>query len=194
MTKTKEELKIYKRDWAKAHRIRKPRSEWKKRKSMSEELRRKIALSLTGRKLSERAKQKLSAFHTGRRRSEAHCKATSESNKRRGIRPPSRRGTIPWNYSGVDVTIQEKIRNSFEYRQWRSDVFTRDNFTCQKCGKINNNLHAHHKKSFIKIIQENNIVTFEQALACAEIWNINNGETLCGKTCHKHNGSTENGK
>ena len=76
-----------------------------------------------------------------------------------------------------------KIRRCFEYRQWRSDVFTRDNFTCQECNQKGLYLEAHHIKSFSKIIEENNIKTFEEALNCEELWNINNGLTLC-KDCH----------
>jgi len=34
------------------------------------------------------------------------------------------------------------------------------------------------------ILKENNIKTFEEALLCEELWNINNGRTLCIK-CHK---------
>ena len=33
-------------------------------------------------------------------------------------------------------------------------------------------------------MEEYQIKTFEQALNCAELWDINNGRTLC-KECHK---------
>lgn len=46
------------------------------------------------------------------------------------------------------------------------------------------NLNAHHWKEFAKIIEENNITTLEEAIDCEELWNINNGITLC-KECHK---------
>lgn len=81
--------------------------------------------------------------------------------------------------------IKDKIiRKCFNYRQWRSDIFTRDNFTCQKCCKIGGNILAHHIDRFIDIINKNRIVTLEQAKICEELWNINNGVTLCEK-CHK---------
>ena len=76
------------------------------------------------------------------------------------------------------------IRHSFKYRQWRSDVFTRDNFTCQECGQIGVRLNVHHKKPFSSIIQFYEITTLEEALNCEELWNINNGITYC-KKCHK---------
>ena len=75
------------------------------------------------------------------------------------------------------------IRNNFKYRQWRDDIFTRDNFTCQECGVRGHNLNAHHIKPFSKIIQFYEITTLEEAIQCDELWNINNGITLCEK-CH----------
>jgi len=85
---------------------------------------------------------------------------------------------------GISDLIQ-RIRRSFKYRQWRSDVFTRDDFTCQECGdNKGGNLEAHHIDSFVEIIRRNKIKTIEQALDCEELWNINNGLTLC-KKCHR---------
>jgi rubrerythrin len=107
---------------------------------------------------------------------------TSITLKSKGIKPPSRKGMRPWNY--IDGgTLQYQIRNSYEYRQWRSDVFTRDKFICQMCG-VNGELHAHHKKALSLILMQYKIITFEQALICAELWDINNGLTVC-PICHK---------
>jgi hypothetical protein len=73
--------------------------------------------------------------------------------------------------------------NLFEYRQWRSDVFTRDNFKCQICGS-NKKIQAHHIKSRSLIVKENNLKTIEDVISCEELWNINNGQTLCD-ICHR---------
>src|SRR3990167_1127604 len=35
------------------------------------------------------------------------------------------------NWQGGITALQKQIRRCFLYRQWRSDVFTRDDFTCQ---------------------------------------------------------------
>jgi 5-methylcytosine-specific restriction endonuclease McrA len=87
-------------------------------------------------------------------------------------------------WKGGITPLMKRIRHSFQYRQWRSDVFTRDNFTCQDCGRRGGDLEAHHfLKEFAKIIEECKITTFEQAMKCEELWNINNGITLC-KKCH----------
>jgi len=80
-----------------------------------------------------------------------------------------------------------------EYRQWKSDVFTRDNFTCQMCYTRGGYLHAHHIKSFAIIMKENNIKSVEEALKCVELWNINNGQTLC-LDCHKETDTYLNNK
>ena len=94
-------------------------------------------------------------------------------------------GENNYNWKGGINTLYEIIRHCFEYRQWRSDVFTRDNFTCQRCGdNKGGNLISHHKKAFIKILQYYEITTLEEALDCEELWNINNGITLC-EDCHK---------
>ena len=87
------------------------------------------------------------------------------------------------NWKGGICSLIKILRGSYEYRQWRSDVFTRDGFTCQSCFKRGGDLEAHHIKMLSYIIKENKITTYEQALSCEEIWNINNGLTLC-LSCH----------
>jgi 5-methylcytosine-specific restriction endonuclease McrA len=86
---------------------------------------------------------------------------------------------------GINPLIVQ-TRGCYKYRQWRSDVFTRDGFTCQKCGLKGTRLQAHHIKSFASIIEEYNIKTFEEAEGCDKLWDINNGITLC-KECHYEN-------
>ena len=95
----------------------------------------------------------------------------------------AQRGEKSYKWKGGITLLREEIRNCFKYRQWRSDIFTRDNFTCQKCGKRGVYLEAHHIKSFDRIIEEYQIRILEQALNCEELWNINNGTTLC-MDCH----------
>ncbi len=87
------------------------------------------------------------------------------------------------NWKGGRTSLRKQIRNSFKYRQWRSDIFTRDDFTCQKCNRRGGCLHAHHIIAFGDILELNDIKTLEQAINYEELWNINNGITYC-KTCH----------
>lgn len=72
-------------------------------------------------------------------------------------------------WKGGITPERNKIRSSPEYRIWKYAVFSKDNFTCQKCKKRGGNLNAHHIKSFAKFPE----------LRFA----IDNGQTLC-KKCH----------
>lgn len=92
-------------------------------------------------------------------------------------------GEKHWNWKGGITRLQERIRKTFKYRQWRSDVFTRDDFTCQGCGRRGIMLNAHHIVPFSDIIELNDVRTIDQAINCEELWNINNGITLC-EECH----------
>jgi len=88
-------------------------------------------------------------------------------------------------WKGGITPLVQQLRHNFKYRQWRSDIFTRDDFTCQNCGdNKGGNLEAHHKKTFSSILQKYEITTIEEALECEKLWDINNGITLCEK-CHK---------
>jgi 5-methylcytosine-specific restriction endonuclease McrA len=80
------------------------------------------------------------------------------------------KGVNHWNWKGGVTSIQEKLRKSLEYKNWRRLVFTRDNFTCQYCGQIGGELNAHH----IKPWKDYPELRYE----------IDNGITLC-KFCHK---------
>jgi len=93
-------------------------------------------------------------------------------------------GEKHWNWKGGITKAREWLRKLFEYRQWRADVFTRDNYACQICFKRGGNLEAdHYPKMFSQILDEQKITTRAQARACEELWNINNGRTLC-EECH----------
>lgn len=61
-------------------------------------------------------------------------------------------------------------RSTRQYKEWRSNVFERDNYTCQDCGVKGGYLEAHHIKSFA----HHEHLRFE----------IDNGITLC-KKCHR---------
>lgn len=128
--------------------------------------------------LSEETKKKMSDFQKGRKHSKEQIekfKLTTRGQKR-GEKNPNWRGGI--------TTLKELIRKHWKYREWRSDIFTRDNFTCQNCGEKSGEIEAHHKKSFSDILKEYNIKSVDEALICEELWSLNNGETLC-KECHK---------
>lgn len=86
-------------------------------------------------------------------------------------------------FTGFSVPLRIAIRNCEPYKKWRTLVFQRDNYTCQTCLMHSRDLEAHHKLPFHKMILNNNIKNLEEALICNELWDVNNGITLCGK-CH----------
>ena len=53
--------------------------------------------------------------------------------------------------------------------EWRKQVFERDNYTCQHCGKETHNNRAHHKDGYNWCIDRRH--------------DVDNGVTLC-KECH----------
>ena len=90
----------------------------------------------------------------------------------------------PWNKGlGTKTTLVEQIRDCSFYTKWRIEVFTRDNFTCQLCLTRGGYLEADHIKQFALILMENKIKSLEMAEKCMELWDIENGRTLC-KRCH----------
>ncbi len=92
-------------------------------------------------------------------------------------------GDKHWNWNGGVSTFINKIRASGKYKQWRTTVFKRDNYTCCRCGIRGGKLNAHHKRYFIKILWDFKIRTIKDAMSCIKLWDINNGSTLC-KTHH----------
>src|ERR1035437_7744346 len=79
--------------------------------------------------------------------SQAHCDAlrkakegckrrplTEDERKRHGLAMVGRyKGADHHFWKGGISDLRDLIRHSFKYRQWRSDCFTRDDFTCQEC-------------------------------------------------------------
>ena len=83
---------------------------------------------------------------------------------------PHTRGELNHAWKGGKEIRKERYY-SVEYRQWRKNVFERDEYICQDCGDDKGgNLEAHHIKEFSKYP--------ELGLE------LSNGITLC-KTCHE---------
>ncbi len=80
------------------------------------------------------------------------------------------RGDNNPRWRGGVTTENHKIRTSLEYKQWRTSVFERDEYTCQHCNQVGGKLQADHIKQF----------AFFPELRL----DVDNGRTLCEK-CHK---------
>ena len=132
----------------------------------------------TKRKLSEARKRE---WELGLRTGHSH----PISNEQKEFLSKIRRGKNNPAWIDGRSKITNQIRKCLRYRQWRSSVFERDNWTCVLCGKRGGYVEAdHYPKEFAQIFSENKIKTLEQALECDEFWNTSNGRTLC-KECHE---------
>lgn len=78
-------------------------------------------------------------------------------------------GRHPHNFKDNKEWENEVIRHSDQYINWRQFVYSKDNYTCQRCKKKSNKIIAHHIKSFSGYPE----LRFD----------INNGEVLC-RGCH----------
>lgn len=88
-------------------------------------------------------------------------------------------------WKGGRTTLVKAIKNTFYYKEWRRQIFERDNYTCQFCSiRGGVELAPDHIKAFSVILKNNQITTVLEAEQCAELWDINNGRTLC-HPCHK---------
>lgn len=82
------------------------------------------------------------------------------------------------NWQGGIDKHREEI-NSKKYKNWRKEVFERDNYTCQICGQIGHELHSHHIKTWKNYPKQR--------------YHIQNGLTLCRKCHNKIHGYMRSG-
>jgi len=115
------------------------------------------------------------------------CGTTITYSRKRCIRCAGamRRGSKAYQWRGGITPLMMSIRNCKQTREWRLAIFARDNFTCKLCGKRGGTMHAdHYPRSFAEIFYANKIQSLDEAVACVEFWDIDNGRTLC-IPCHR---------
>lgn len=75
--------------------------------------------------------------------------------------------------------LGHKIRTSPKYLEWRTAVFERDNYCDFFSGVRGGNcLNAHHIIPFNIIVKRERIKTFDDAMNCSALWDIDNGMTM----------------
>ena len=97
----------------------------------------------------------------------------------------------------ISGPIIDYLRSCSYYQTWVGKVLKRDNYTCQRCGKQNCRLDAHHYlKSFSQILYEfychypqynpkkDNSILISLTQSYFPFWDVSNGLTLC-VSCHK---------
>lgn len=76
-----------------------------------------------------------------------------------------------WNKGTAKISTENELfRKSKAYKDWRTAVYERDDFTCKECGSRGGRLNADHIKPFA-IFKELRL-------------EISNGRTLCER-CHR---------
>jgi len=78
--------------------------------------------------------------------------------------------------------LEQIIRESAKYRLWRQQVWERDGYTCVLCTK-KGKVCADHIVSFLKVLLEEKVESYDQALESKRLWDVSNGRTLC-YDCH----------
>ena len=106
------------------------------------------------------------------------------------IKRPNNLGEKNHFWKGGKTKLSQQIRNSAEYSFWRKQIFERDNYTCQQCGRRTKKgdkviIEADHSYPFSKILDDYDITSIEEAISCEKLWDIENGRTLC-RDCHKN--------
>jgi 5-methylcytosine-specific restriction endonuclease McrA len=102
-------------------------------------------------------------------------------------------------YRGGVTELRCLVRNSKTYHDWKSLVYQRDRYKCQKCGFVGDRrtLECHHvNKEFAELLQDF-LKAYPQyslpkdklrltilASVYVPMWKITNGQTLC-KNCHR---------
>lgn len=99
----------------------------------------------------------------------------------RGINSPVYKGEIS------SARLRNRIAQLPEYREWHAAVMKRDGYKCVICSCAHSKerpLEVDHIKRFLFIVRENGIITPEDARNCKELWNMENGRTVC-RICHR---------
>jgi 5-methylcytosine-specific restriction endonuclease McrA len=109
--------------------------------------------------ITEETRERLRQSHLGKKQS----KETIEKRRLKLC------GVYHWNWKGGITKENSRIRQSYEYVQWRRAVLKRDNYTCRICKKTGGKIEADHILPFSTHPEKR--------------LDIDNGRTLC-KPCH----------
>ena len=88
------------------------------------------------------------------------------------------------SWKGGITPLYRRIRTLAKYYKWRREILKRDEYQCKECGeKDTTRLIVDHIVGMAVIVEKYKITNSIEANGCKELWDTNNGRTLC-KTCH----------
>ena len=129
-------------------------------KPHTEERKKNISKSHKGKKMSEETKDKIRKAFIGLRVGSNHPL-----------------------WKGGSSIMRNRLRQTFEYKNWRDMIYKRDHYICQMCFIKDKTLNAHHIKTFYSIAKEYCLSEYDDFINCSFLWDIDNGITLC-ELCH----------
>lgn len=128
----------------------------------------------------EESKAKISRSHKD------WCAANPDRVAARGAKV---QGEKHYRWNGGSSKLNTSIRQMTENRRWMDAVKARDG-ECVRCG-CDDNLESHHKKGLAELIAELGILSRDDARKhAAVLWDLENGETLCGPCHYAEHGRT----
>jgi hypothetical protein len=131
----------------------------------SDKYKEKVSKVHTGLKASAETRAKMSVAHMGNK-SHSGLKDSLETRAKisASLRARHLAGPLAPNWKGGITAGYRAARTVVDYADWRTFVFVRDQFTCQKCEEIGGRLEAHHMDSFAdfpeKQLELDNGITF----------------------------------
>ena len=129
---------------------------------------------------SKSVRDKISKTLTGR----VSTKSDAARAKQKTIKPMQGIvGPAHPGWRGGTIPLRRELTEWSVYKKWKQNVLERDGFICQECFSSSGVMHAHHIKPVKVILKDNNIKTAKEAINCADLWDVTNGQTLCS-VCH----------
>ena len=130
----------------------------------------------TGKKHKLESIEKMRQSKIGKTVSSETREKIRQTLKNKGIKPPTRKGEIPWNKGKIHIAVRGEKNHNWRggTMKWaRQQVKVRDNYTCQICGLRDEEII---EVDHIKPIQKHNRHGF--------IDDMNNMQCLC-PNCHR---------
>jgi 5-methylcytosine-specific restriction endonuclease McrA len=93
------------------------------------------------------------------------------------VKASKRRGEHNPHWKGGITPLNHAIRDCTRMLEWRDKVFARDGYKCRITGE-GGDLQAHHIVQLKDLLKRYKITSLEEAEACEELWDINNGVTM----------------